>query len=135
MQAKNKLTEQISLCFECILLKVSGMIFIIHTTMIKKKVILLFWIALTVTAPHPPAPHPSRFFDHCILTDRALKLILYGFFSIMDHVTSKFFFDQSNNLPTPACLSMTVNNCRLLWNCRFIATPPQFQKLDVNLVI
>ena len=33
------------------------------------------------------------------------------------------FFDQSNDLLTPACLSVIVNDCRLLWNCRFITTP------------
>ena len=76
-----------------------------------------------ILLPHPPC----RFFDRCILTDRALKLILFDFSSnfILNMSTVKFF-DQSNNLPIPVYLSVTVNDCRLLWNCRFIATPPYF---------
>ena len=50
-------------------------------------------------------------------------LILY------EHVTGKFFFEQSYNLSTLACLLVTVNGCRLLRNRRFITT------LEVNLAI
>ena len=41
-----------------------------------------------------------------------------------EHVTRKFFFDQSNNFPTPTCLLVNVHDCRLWWNYRFITTPP-----------
>ena len=43
----------------------------------------------------------------------------------MEHVTIiiNFFFDQSNNILTPACLSVTINDCRFLWNCRLFAKP------------
>ena len=52
-------------------------------------------------------------------------MILYDFSSnFLLNVTSKTFFDQSNNFPTPVCLLVTVNDCRLLWNCRFIVTQP-----------
>ena len=68
---------------------------------------------------------PCRFFDRSLLTGRALKFILYEFSSnFVLNMGPVTFFDQSNNLPTPACLSVTVNDCRLLWNCWFIATPP-----------
>ena len=41
-----------------------------------------------------------------------------------EHVTRKFFFDQSNNFPTPTCLLVNVHDCHLWWNYRFITTPP-----------
>ena len=44
------------------------------------------------------------------------------------------FFDQSSNLPIPACLSVTFNDCRLSWNCQFIDKPPQFYRLNASLV-
>ena len=73
----------------------------------------------------PPLPPPCRFFGRCILTCRTLKLILYDFSSnfILNMWPVKFL-DQSNNLPTPACLSVTVYDGHLLWNCRFITTSP-----------
>ena len=41
-----------------------------------------------------------------------------------EHVTRNFFFDQSNNFPTPTCLLVNVHGCHLWWNYRFITTPP-----------
>ena len=90
--------------------------------------LLLLLLVLTLSAPRGGGdnvpPPPCRFFYRCILSGSALKLILYDFSSnfILNMWSVKFFFDQSNNLP--ACLSVTINDCRLLWNCRFIATSP-----------
>ena len=59
--------------------------------------------------------YPCRVFDSRVLTVRALKLMLYGFSSnfILNNRPVKLF-DQSNNLPIPACLLVTVNGGRLL---------------------
>ena len=90
--------------------------------------LLLLLLVLTLSAPRGGGdnvpPPPCRFFYRCILSGSALKLILYDFSSnfILNMWSVNFFFDQSNNLP--ACLSVTINDCRLLWNCRFIATSP-----------
>ena len=54
-----------------------------------------------------------------------MKLIFYDISSnFILNMWPVNFFDQSNDLPAPACLLVTVNDCCLLWNCRFIATLP-----------
>ena len=66
---------------------------------------------------------PCQFFDRYISTGRALKHILYDFSSNLYRACDqKDFFDHSNNLPTATSLFVKVNDCRLSWNCRFIAT-------------
>ena len=92
----------------------------------RKKFLPLY--SFTLSAPGEGREHcapPCWFFDQCISTGRALKLISYDFSpNLYWTCDQEIFFDQSNNLPTPTCLLVNVHDCRLSWNCRFIATPP-----------
>ena len=86
-----------------------------HQYLQKEMIYLLPY--LSPTHPRRGRGHivpPCRFFDRSLLTGRALKFILYDFSSnFVLNMGPVTFFDQSNNLPTPACLSVTVNDCRL----------------------
>ena len=89
-----------------------------------------FYIFLDYFVSLFPGKFRSRFFDRCILTDRALKLILYDFYSnFISNMWPVKFFWSANNLPTPGCLSVTVNDCRFLWNYRFVATLADFSSI------
>ena len=71
---------------------------------------------------------PCRFFEHCILTDRALKLMLYEFASSfilnIEHVISKFFL-----------INRIICPHRLVWRCpsRTVAYYRNFNSLLYHL--
>ena len=70
-------------------------------------------------------PHPVSFLT-AVFQPVELWNSFYMTFPLIyiEHVTRIFFFDQSNNFPTPTCLLVNIHNCHLSWNYRFIATPP-----------
>ena len=86
------------------------------------------------TAPHFYLDFP--FIDICVICRtpswqadwswlklNSMKLIFYDISSnFILNIWPVKFFDQSNDLPTLACLPVTVNDCCLLWNCWFIAS-------------